>query len=74
MENDYFKPWNYCNIHWHDYVFPTCRMARDYILFFKTLGMPTTPLSMLLIGSIVAGGHKKALEMCKDKYIWIVVL
>jgi len=42
--------------------------------FFKTLGMPTTPLSMLLIGSIVADlDIKKALEMCKDKYIWIVV-
>jgi len=42
--------------------------------FFETIGMPTTPLSMLLIGSIIADlDIGKMWEMCRDKHIWTVV-
>jgi len=40
--------------------------------FFQSLGSPTTPLSMLLIGSLIADLNiKEVWEISKDKYIWI---
>lgn len=42
--------------------------------FFQTLGAPTTPLSMLLIGSLMGDiDIKKVWELSKDKHIWTVV-
>jgi malate permease and related proteins len=39
--------------------------------FFQSLGSPTTPLSMLLIGSLIGDMDiRKIWEMLKDKYIW----
>lgn len=41
---------------------------------FQSLGTPTTPLSMLLIGSFIADLElRKVWEMSKDRYIWIAV-
>lgn len=42
--------------------------------FFQNLGAPTTTLSMLLIGSLIADINiKQVWEMSKDRYMWTVV-
>lgn len=43
--------------------------------FLQSLGTPTTPLSMLLIGSLIANIKKDELfKICKDKDLWVITL
>lgn len=42
--------------------------------FLENLGTPTTPLSMLLIGSLIGNLKKDVLfKLCKDKHLWQAV-
>ena len=48
---------------------------RIIVKLFETLGNPTTPLSMLLIGSIIAeNSYREVLKICANKSLWITVL